>query len=204
MALISSPSETSLVLMKAFPMMHEQHTRSYRLWTSAELTASELRIRFKVEAAGINEFAKINLSKPGPTPARKNELWKDTCFECFIPSATSDAYLEFNGSPNGDWNWYSFRGYRDGMNEFSIAPDAQPRQTVLTRSEQELETEWTLPLVGMRTGFLSAGESQFEFNTVGLTAVLSTTEANTYWAISHDGVKPDFHLRSSFNFGVSK
>jgi hypothetical protein len=197
------PSTSKLIRLKAFPMMHEQHTRSYRIWTHAELSPSELRIRFKLEAASANEFAKIILPKKNPQPVRQNEIWKETCFECFIPSAHSDAYLEFNGSPSGNWNWYSFRGYREGMKEFVVPAESQPRQTALSLSDQQIECEWTLPMVGLRLGFLSAGDSQFEFNRIGIASVLNTSIATTYWALSHEGIKPDFHLSSSFNFSLS-
>jgi len=184
--------------LKAFPLMHELHTRSYRIWTRAVLSESELRIRFKLEAAHPREFTKVNLPELHAQPERRSGLWNETCFECFIPSAHSGAYLEFNGSPSGDWDWFSFRGYREGMAEFQLPTEAQPRQTVLTRSDQQIESEWTLPMVGIRFGLLSAGDSQFDFDRIGLTAVLNTSIATTYWALAHEGVKPDFHHPSGF------
>ncbi|NEQ19514.1 MAG: DOMON-like domain-containing protein [Microcoleus sp. SIO2G3] len=54
---------------------------------------------------------------PSDTPARKHELWKDTCFEFFVGIKNSDQYWEFNLSPAGDWNIYRFDAYRQGMQE---------------------------------------------------------------------------------------
>jgi hypothetical protein len=196
------PSTSNMISLKAFPLLHEMHARSYRVSASAELTQSTLRVRFKVEGASAKEFAKIILPPVNPSPVRKNDLWKDTCFECFIPSLHSDAYLEFNGSPSGNWNLYSFRGYREGINEFHLAPESYPRQTVITFSDHEMVSEWTISTLGLRLGFMSAGENQFEFNSLGLTTVLSTSEASLYWALSHEGVKPDFHTRTSFTHRV--
>jgi hypothetical protein len=196
------PSISKAVKLKYFPLMHEQHARSYRVWANAELSISELRIHFKLEAAGAKEFRDVILAAQNPAPKRVNELWKETCFECFIPLENSKAYLEFNGSPSGDWNWYSFIDYREGMKEFQVPPEAQPRQTSLTMSEKQIESEWVLPLIGMRLGFLSTGEGMSEVKKIGLASVLNTSVATTYWAVAHEGVKPDFHHPSGFRYSL--
>jgi hypothetical protein len=187
-----------MLKLKAFPLLHELHTKSYRIWSQVKLGSGELQARFKLEAAHPKEFAKVILAEPNSKPARRPELWKQTCFEIFIPSKNSDAYLEFNGSTSGDWNWYSFRRYREGMTEFSLNAESMPRQRVQSRSDSSLDCEWVLPITGIRQGFLSAGMSALEFDRVGITAVLATSVATTYWAISHEGIKPDFHLRNSW------
>ena len=188
--------------LQAFPMMHELHSKSYRITVDAALSATDLKVHFKLEAAHPKELAKIIFSPTSEAPTRKAELWKGTCFECFIPSQRSEAYLEFNGSPNGNWNWYSFKKYRDNQLEFKLNDDAKPKQSVIIKSESQVESEWTLPLIGIQQGFQSIGENHHEFNFIGITAVMSTTVATLYWALKHDGVKPDFHLRSSFNYPV--
>lgn len=194
--------EPKLVRMQAFPLMHESHTQHYQVWGGAELTASALRVRFKIEASDSREFAKIVLPEVNSHPDRRDELWKETCFECFIPSRRSDAYLEWNGSPSGDWNAYSFHRYREGMNAFDLSFEGQSRQTTLICSEKQIESEWVIPLLAIRIGGMSAGDTQFDFNRVGLTLVLNTSVATTYWALSHEGVKPDFHLSSSFTYSL--
>lgn len=193
-------SSPKLVRLKPFPLLHELHTKSFRVWAGAETSASELRLFFKIEAASPKEFVKVHLpgSIAGSDAQRKKELWKDTCCEVFIPSAHSNAYLEFNGSPNGDWDWYSFRDYREGMVPFQLSSDAIPVQRVYNVSPSQVEVEWTLPLIGIRQGFQSVGENHHEVSAIGLSVVLNTTVATTYWALTHEGLKPDFHLKSSF------
>ena len=188
--------------LQAFPMMHELHSKSYRITVGANLTATDLRVNFKFEAAHPKEMAKVILPAPQSNPSRKPDLWKSTCFECFIPSQKSESYLEFNGSPSGDWNWYSFKKYREGQQEFKLNEESKPKQSVLTKSDTQIESEWVLPLIGIRQGFQSIGENHHDVTFIGMTMVVSTTIATLYWALKHDGVKPDFHLRSSFNYPI--
>lgn len=191
--------ESKLLRLKAFPMMHEQHTKSYRVWSRVTTNPSELRVFYKIEAAAPKEFSKIILPEIEAKPSRKKDLWNHTCFECFIPVKGSEAYLEFNASPSGSWNWYAFKRYREGMTEFKLNPESTPKQAVQSRGESSIETEWVLPMSGIRQGFFSVGQNQLQFDHVGITVVLSTSIATTYWALSHDGIKPDFHLRSSWS-----
>jgi hypothetical protein len=195
----SNPNIAKLHRLKAFPMMHEMHTKSYRVWARIKLTPGELQIYYKLEAAAPKEFSKILLADIEAKPSRKKDLWSQTCFECFIPTRQGDGYLEFNGSPSGSWNWYSFKSYRQGMSEFPLNPESVPKQVTQSRSDTSIECEWVLPLSGIRQGFLSAGQNGLQFDKVGVTMVLSTSLATTYWALSHEGVKPDFHLKSSWS-----
>lgn len=187
-----------LLRLKAFPLLHELHTKSYRVWSQTTLSPSELKVLFKIEAAHPKEFLKIQLPDVVDRPARKSELWKHTCFELFIPAKDSNAYLEFNGSPSGDWNLYSFKGYREAMSEYSLSNELAPKLLVQSRGESSVETLWSLPLPAIRQGFLSAGVSSLQFESVGITVVLETSVATTYWALAHDGIKPDFHLKTSW------
>ncbi len=192
----------------AFPLMHEAHAHCYSVLAHAKITSGVLKVNFRIEAKSVQDFKKIILGhrEDGGTPTggqRRNELWKGTCFECFIPSRKSNAYLEFNGAPDRSWNWYSFKNYRDGMQDFKLLESACPKQNVWAQSDRFLECEWALPLIGIQQGFQSVGENHHDFDKVGLSLVMHTTEATTYWALQHDGVKPDFHLKSSFCYPIA-
>lgn len=52
-----------------------------------------------------------------PKYLRKDELWHRNCFEFFIRSAQSNEYLEFNLSPEGNWNVFHFESYRKNKKE---------------------------------------------------------------------------------------
>src|SRR5579863_7344904 len=56
------------------------------------------------------------LALPAPrTGERRDELWRQTCFEAFVSAAEACGYCEFNFSPSGDWAAYQFEDYRTGM-----------------------------------------------------------------------------------------
>jgi hypothetical protein len=152
-----------------------------------------LEYRLKVQDPGFLQGLVPALSGArdgGPAGTRKDGLWKETCFEAFIGKNGSDGYFEFNGSVRGDWNLYSFEGYRAGMKEVPVTADPMPRLAGLGVTDGSLELEFSVPLE------LLGGESAI--GRMGLTAVLKTAQSTSYWAIRHAGEKPDFHLRRSF------
>lgn len=121
-------------------------------------------------------------------PARKKALWEESCFEFFIGTKNSDRYREFNLSPAGHWNVYSFNAYRQGMQEeqaFTALPFSirmQPDNLVLSL---ELDLGKVIPV-----------DMAIE---VAISAVIKPVSGNlTYWALNHPGSQADFHLRDSF------
>ena len=189
-----------LVGLKPFPFLHASHSKSFQVFAGAEVSSSQIQLHYRIKAISKEAFASIILPDISEKPARLDDLWKSTCFECFIPVKDGTAYLEFNGSPSGDWNWYAFRDYRAGMNSVPVVAGLIPKQVSLSRSETELEVKWILPFAGVKQGLLSGGAVPTDLGAFGLTVVLNTQVATTYWATKHDGVKPDFHLRASFTY----
>ncbi len=134
------------------------------------------------------DFKEIVITPPSNTPSRKHQLWEDTCFEFFLGIKNSQQYWEFNLSPAGDWNVYRFDGYRQGMQEettLTILPfnvRNQPDKLVLTLNfdlEKIISPKQTIE--------------------VAITTVIKCKDDSvTYWALTHGGAKPDFHLRDSF------
>ncbi len=119
---------------------------------------------------------------PGPA----DNLWQHTCCEAFIAQPGADAYLEFNLSPSGQWAVYRFTGYR--QRDIDFDPAAQPTIEFATAPEGYTLTT-RLP-----AALLPAGELA-----VSLTAVSESTDGNKhYWALTHAGEQPDFHLPQSF------
>ena len=57
-------------------------------------------------------MAEIVIPERAGIPIRKNNLWEETCFECFIGVKGFEYYWEFNLSPSGHWNVYRFESYR--------------------------------------------------------------------------------------------
>ncbi len=178
--------------------MHETQARLYKVAAGAFVSTSQIELRYRIEATTPEAFSAIVLPPVAPKPKRKDELWKTTCFEVFIPGADTEAYLEFNGSPSGDWNWYGFQSYRTGMKPIATSARVEPKAVSMSKSEKDLEVTWILPMSGVMQGFGMHGESLQNFDPFGLTVVLHTKDATLYWALNHDGVKPDFHTRASF------
>jgi len=122
-----------------------------------------------------------------PHPGRQDNLWQTTCFEFFIAPQDGLNYWEFNLSPSGDWNCYTFENYRQGMAmEYGFVPVFE---TFL--SSQALSLHLSLPLAPL------IGEGQLI--DLGVTMVVADTQRGiSYWALNHLGTSADFHRRDSF------
>ncbi|WP_265947303.1 DOMON-like domain-containing protein [Dechloromonas sp. A34] len=125
---------------------------------------------------------------PPPSPATATDgLWQHTCCEAFIASDSGTDYREFNFSPSGQWAAYRFTDYRGRderfqaplapLSTFRLLPDGFQLDATIARA--------LLPTAAMLH--------------VGLSAVIEGSDGSrSYWALSHGGPAPDFHLRSSF------
>jgi hypothetical protein len=134
------------------------------------------------------ELEKISIPAPAQVAARRNQLWENTCLECFIAEKSSESYWEVNLSPAGDWNIYRFDAYRQGMREENIV-SALPMQ--VRRQPRRLHLSCTIDLaaIGLAQSPLA----------MGLAAVIRCNDGQrTYWAPIHPAPQPDFHHRDSF------
>ena len=158
-----------------------------------EAQSSGFLLSFRVTGEK-SEIAKVVLPEKNIKPCRTDELWKKTCFECFFAMGGSDAYVEFNGSPSGDWALYSFEGYRQGMKPLVPESNEFPEMEKMDRTETEISCTWKIP----------SFTSQF-IRRAGLTAVIVIRENDqeriSYWALSHAGEirrrSPGLRSRSS-------
>jgi hypothetical protein len=145
--------------------------------------AGKLEIRYELQGPS----SQIVIPAGEETPGRRDELWKNTCFEFFLAPKNSDIYWEFNLSPSGSWNIYRFSSYRQGM-----------------REEKALETLPFVVEVLADSLFLSleADISRLfngEQTIGGIATILELTDSSlTYWSLKHPGRRPDFHLRDGF------
>ncbi|MEF9475475.1 MAG: DOMON-like domain-containing protein [Candidatus Mariimomonas ferrooxydans] len=121
-------------------------------------------------------------------PARKNALWKETCFEFFLKQKGLGQYWEFNLSPSGHWNVYRFKAYRLGMQE-------EPAFTSLPFSVGKRSDAFQLALELNLDKIIPADQTI----NVAVSAVIKSTDSRmTYWALTHTGQQADFHLEKSF------
>jgi hypothetical protein len=156
----------------------------FKLWANVDYAgafgaSATCNIWFGIDRP-LNRFAVPKTDQP----SRRDELWKSTCFEAFVQAEGGDAYREYNFAPSCDWAAYEFTGRREGMAE---APLANPPYI---RIEDNL-TWWTLGA----TFALEAGRHW----ALGLCAVVEEADGTkSYWALAHNGDRPDFHDPACF------
>jgi hypothetical protein len=137
--------------------------------------------------------SEIVVPVPADNPVRKNALWEETCFEFFLASKYSDRYWEFNLSPSGHWNVFSFKSYRQDMREEtafeSLVPDIL-RYDKSFRLTLELDLDRIIPPETILQVAVSA-------------VIRSVNRGTTYWALTHTGQHADFHSRDSFTIELA-
>jgi hypothetical protein len=132
--------------------------------------------------------AAIAIPAPAVVPARRDGLWKETCFEFFLGLEESDRYWEFNFTPAGHWNVYSFETYRQGMRE-EQAFASLPFSVHIHPEALHLVVKLELERITVPDQSLKAG----------ISAVVKSIQGDcTYWALTHPGPQADFHRRDSF------
>lgn len=111
---------------------------------------------------------------------RADGLWRSTCFELFVQTATG--YREYNFSPSGAWAAYDFSGYREDMRNAELD---HPPELDLDDAGDRFILDAVLDL---------EGEGRF-----GLSAVVEERSGTkSYWALAHPPGKPDFHAEACF------
>lgn len=159
---------------------------------SIETTGTVARINNQIALhyALHGEIDCILFPAPFSIPARKDDLWRATCFEFFIAIQDQPQYWEFNMSPSGNWNVYAMDAYRQiNMREEPAFPQL-PFEFRKTNDKVLLDISVDLnPILQL--------ESALE---IGVTTIIQTNDSNeSYWALAHSGPHADFHLRDSFN-----
>lgn len=155
---------------------------------------NSLSIHFRLEG----NLSDVVIPKLAEAPTRKDELWKETCFEFFIADTRNPGYLEFNLSPSGRWNVYSFDDYRRGMRE-EMAVTSLPVR--VRRELGRLSLECGIDFAGIDLAGIGLADRALE---VGISAVLRHRGGEaTYWALAHCGEKPDFHRRDGFAIALN-
>ncbi len=136
----------------------------------------------------LDRLESVKIAALSDRPIRQDELWRTTCFECFLGVQSSPQYWEFNLSPAGHWNLYRFEDYRQGM-------QVETAWTTLPFEVEQSGDRLMLTLALNLDEILSA-ETKFD---VGITTVIEDQKGGvSYWALTHRGEKPDFHQRDSF------
>lgn len=139
----------------------------------AQLDDRRLMLRYRIDGAG----ALVVPAFKGH--GRADELWQSTCFELFLYDGEG-RYREFNFSPSGQWAIYSFAGYRNRAENASLRdhPEIKHEQGASV-FVQTVFVDPTILLGAQRAA---------------LAAVIEEEGGRpSYWAMAHNGLKPDFH-----------
>lgn len=176
--------------------LHPSETRTprHRISAAARRVPGSAHVTLRFEVQGADE---ILWPKSADSPVRRDELWKTTCLESFVAvgfnGAGASEYEEFNFSPSGDWAAYRFDSYRAGMKNAEVETPHAVRRESSRPGVAVFEIDFSLS--GGFDDHLSRPLA------ISLTAVMveKSDSQPFYWALSHVGSKPDFHLRESFS-----
>ncbi len=168
---------TGEIILKEFP----KSTQRYIVSTELQKDGPRFRLTYRV-SGNLDDV----LFPPFSEAARGNNLWRETCFEFFIAEEESLEYFEFNFSPSGKWNAYSFISHREGMKEEKVnnirIKSARKKNNIV------LEASFTLPY-----------GKNFSRPEIQLAAILKTEKnVRHFFAIENSDLKPDFHDRQYF------
>ena len=190
-------SRHPVMVRQVCPLLPQDPQESPDLLLSAEFVWREggiLELSYNLRPAHRDgDLLAVSLSsiQPSSVPMhgdRRDELWKHSCFEAFIGVPGSQQYWEFNVSPLGHWNLYSFESYRHGGSGLveALPPSVSVRQTRQDcRCDVVLDLRPWWPIEGMPE--------------LGLTMVVEEINGRlSYWGLSHPGDAADFHDRRSF------
>ncbi len=161
----------------------QKQNGNLRLQADVQRVGSAMKVLFQLaDPNGLVEvIAPFRAS--GATVPRKDKLWLTTCFELFLREPNQTAYREFNFSLQPAWNSYAFEQYRKPQPP-QICSAYYLESVVWNGSEFQAE--------------ISGFKTQVTYD-IGMTAVLKEKSGLVhYMALTHTGMKPDFHLSDSF------
>lgn len=171
-----------------------------RLASRSLPNAGTIEFSFQLRAAPAR-LAALNLPKSlnGVGRARRDELWKSTCFEIFLAAPNQTNYVEANLATNGDWNLYFFTNYREAMRP---AAGAEIALLNFTKSAEQIDLSARIEWSNTRaTNAASKEAAIFSAATIELAASVVLdwgADGVEYWALKHVAERPDFHRRESF------
>jgi hypothetical protein len=135
----------------------------------------------------------IDLGTSTPSRTRVIKLWEKTCFEFFLKN-TNDNYIEFNFSPNFEWNCFYFKKQGDPLLEYSKM--TIPKLDILLSSSHYLLIAEIKKELFPEHFF----DKKLELS-MGLTSVIKDKLGRmSYWALDHKDTRPNFHHFDSFKY----
>lgn len=122
--------------------------------------------------------------------ARRDNLWRETCFECFVRPGNGPGYAEFNFALSVAWAAYWLSDYRADLQNLDIPLCGFDLET----SETQVDLYVTLDANECQN---LPQSSDWHLN---LSAVIEEKDGTkSYWALAHPAEgPPDFHAGDCF------
>jgi len=177
--------------VKLYPFERTQKQTKFQLSTNVETNGSTLTLEYICSG----DLLELLIPHEKESTSRLDNLWEHTCFEAFMTQNKGPEYWELNFSPSGDWNFYRFDDHRKGQSLEEKITNISSQ--IKTKTDQLFEAKVVLDLSAVFPGKSLSGIQ------LGLTAVIEELDhSKSYWALSHCGKQPDFHIRDSFTFSL--
>ena len=174
--------------MAKFTLIPYDLTTPPHITIETELNTTESSVFISYKVSG--ELAGIDLGHGEPNHSRVIKLWEKTCFELFLKTK-EDSYIEFNFSPEFEWNCFYFQKKGDTLVEYARY-DSVKTDILLSLDVFHLIVE--LDKSKFPDGFFHGQVN------AGITSVIKEKNGKiTYWALSHHDTRPNFHDFRSFN-----
>jgi len=162
--------------------VRDESVRELRACIVRSADASALSVEYRLRG----DLARIALPR-SREPARRDGLWRHTCFELFLCHAGEDCYAEFNFAPSGEWAAYAFDDYRSGMRDLEL-PSAPVIDLLRAQDGLTLRAQVVLPAPWNSRPLRLAA-----------TAVVEALDGTmSWWSAAHPPGKADFHHRDGF------
>jgi len=184
-----SQMQNSLCQSQVLHSFQEPHALSLQLTGALSQSRTALQVQYSLSG----QIDQVLLSALKSIPCRRDNLWQTTCFELFFAVQGSPQYWEVNLAPSGDWNVYTFTGYRQGMKEEKAITSLPCGQSCSTDRYQLV--------VDVPLAALVAPNQSLE---LALCAVLEINGQRHFYALTHHGSQPDFHARESFVINIEQ
>lgn len=149
-----------------------------KVWANIDHAASLAAVATTNIWFGVGAPASRFVIPEAAEPERADELWQTTCFEAFLRALGQETYREWNFAPSGQWAAYDFSSRRTGM-------------TPAEATDPYIRVEDNLTWWALGAAIAVPADTNWE---LGLSAVIEEKDGTkSYWALNHNGDKPDFH-----------
>jgi len=141
------------------------------------------------------DISSIVIEECNETPQRLVGLWNKTCFEFFLRSGHFKEYMEFNFSTSLNWNCFNFNEETKDLTEWNIVNTPKVR---IVKTESSIEMKVIIERVNLALSHQDFKKSEFSTTAILLIEDDIGRVKETYWAITHCDLKPNFHHPDSY------